>query len=509
MSLTEQLALFNQPNAADVFLKYASLSRAVYRAYMRCAREDDKSPKKTFAEKEAQRIFNMVYEPENEEEASLTFTKTERDEIWNHGGYLWPEVQLKFFDVFPKDVVRKILIDYAEGPLCFVSRDAQKKIFTFFTKDEAKDLLLNSKIKLYGDAQMLVFEQFNKDDAIQILAHNADLEVPIVNKILERPDAKEYLLEFFNLNGQFSPALWENMDKDAAGPQMLVIEHFPEDDATELLLKILTTDENADSLSEPVMNKIMDTFSKANAKKLLLTNIEEHDPYIWPETVSRFVDVFSKEDAKELLLAYMKNDAEFKPELQKKIIATFSREDAKEILMKNILNGCHFEDEILIMIIDQFVLADAIELIMTYIAGEDDFSDEFILKMIETFPKDEAKKFLKTYGKSEGRYGEDVEKKILTTFSKEDAKELLLMNMNNQSYFSNEIFIDILYLLPAADAKELIMTYLKNGEKDFSYELIANIMEILPKEDAKEILRKYKKNGGILCKEAQRFLGHN
>lgn len=346
-------------------------------------------------EKEVHEIFERIYSPKNEKEANLNISLQEGREIQSRSGYLWPEVQLKFFEVFSKEVIKKIFIEYSKGVNIWIPDEVQLKILEFFTKEEAKELLLCTEIRLCNDAQMFVYENYGKEDAMQILAHNALICSNVMQKILARPDAKEYLLEFLNHDGGFAPSIFD-------GPQMLIVKHFSEEDATEILLKVLHAKENGDNLSEPAMKKILDTFSKENAKKLMMVNIDECDGYIWPETLSRFIDVFSKEDAKELLLAYMKNDAEYETDLQKKILISFSKDDAKELLLADIKNGESFDDDVLLRIIDMMPSADAKELISTYMPGEE-LGDEVILNIMAGMDKKDAKELLRQYKREGGK----------------------------------------------------------------------------------------------------------
>jgi len=413
LSVKEQLALFNLPNAADVFLEYANMSREVYNAIQLLSRDErPKKHKASEAEREFSSLFMSAFSaPENNNMEVLnmllnTLTHDDCDIINSNWGHICKEAQMKFFEVFPKDVIKNIIIAYCND-MWSICEEAQMKLLEVFSAEEAKEILLNTKIKLSDKAMMFVYENFPKAEAIEILANNAHINKDIMQKILARPDAKDYLVEFLRRGGEFTAALFDVMEKDVDGPQMQIIKHFSEADATEILLMIMQPDSGledaiGDGLSEPAMNKILDDFSKENAKKLLLTYIDEHDGYIWPETLSRFIDVFSKEDAKELLLAYMKNDAEYETDLQKKILISFSKDDAKELLLADIKNGESFDDDVLLRIIDMMPSADAKELISTYMPGEE-LGDEVILNIMAGMDKEDAKELLRQYKREGGK----------------------------------------------------------------------------------------------------------
>ena len=404
----EQLALFGQPDAAEKFMELASLSMAIWKAHMRNTQRPTEMTKMTDARKEFEELWKKTYAPQNDKEASVTLSLEEGRTIYNRGGYFWPEVMMKFFEFFPKDVVKKILKDYSKAPFCRIPYKIQMKMLKFFTKDEIKDISLNNHIHFCSKAQMFIYKNYNYADGMQILAHNLYIDKDIVEKILARPDAKEYLSKFLELGGSLSNWMDDLVD-GVSQPQMMIVKHFNEEDATEILSKILVPGEKGSKLCEHIMNHIIDNFSSENAKKLLLAHIDV-DGHISMEILSKVIKNLPEEDAKEVIQKYL-NSSEYlnsddddsyvsEKNIQRTVIIYFSSFDN----VKKILEcfGKYLNDEILLLIMTKFSPVEAKDLIKSNMECGD-VSDEVILTIMDTFSEEDAKELLKWYQENGGK----------------------------------------------------------------------------------------------------------
>jgi len=285
LSLDEQLGMFEKPNAAELLLNYAKISKEMHNAVHAKYFTDVENVK--IAE-----LFKGAYaqyrgcDKKLQQEIMEALTSKEANDCFFRGGYFHDKTLMKLFDL-PEDIAKNIIMEYVKGGWEF-SDAVQLKMLETFSEETLKEILLRSNI----------------------------------NEM--RRESFYYFLRAAPLSSSFITLLTcVNYFQLCNKAQVLVIEKFSKEEAERILGKLAEPDVET-------LEKILEMYSEKEAKGFLFS-LMEYGALFTDAALLRMLEVFPKDDAKDLCLAYARKGYTFEWEVQQKIFDIFPEDDITEI----------------------------------------------------------------------------------------------------------------------------------------------------------------------------------